>query len=451
MRINTNTQSLNAQSNLQKSQKSLGSAIERLASGLRINRAADDAAGLGISNRMDSRLRGKDQARRNAEDAKSMLATVDSAIEEIISNVQRIRELGVQKVSDTFSAADKVSIQKEIDQLLAENDRISGSLQFNGQPAGLENTLSFQIGSEAAEAITFDFQSLTRFNIGMSKNEMRDLSAPVDEIFIDHRGTKAPNTYYPITNESLTVEFYSVPGDESSLSLQLNGIEEVAAHFGVSVDDVQFLRRVHSSNNQYIIAIGDNYYYKRLNDVGPGTSSVSPEGNFQTTLRFGLANFYITDPNTGARTYLGDLNTPMSSGMMNANANGQAVRHVEYQGKFYTYSIGGNDTSSPAYELLPSREIQMMPHDYIGKSDAALQYLGDYRAKLGAMMNRLDSVTNGLNSDYIALTAARSRIQDADYALEVSNMTRGQILQQAGQAVLAQANQLTQSVLTLLK
>lgn len=447
MHIRTNSASLATQTSLSKSQSALGKSIERLSSGLRINQAADDAAGQAIANRMDSRLRGDRQALRNAADAQSMLMTVDSTIEEITNAVHRVRELAVQKANGTNSLEDQNSIQQEIDEMLAEIDRMSGSLNFNGMRVGVKNSFSFQIGSEVGDTLEFDLQGISRYDIGLSKNFMTGLRGPMEAVEVDGNNTVAPNSSFPIVNESLTIEFYD---STNTITRRISGIDAIAEYYGLSPEAIRFYQRPGSGNNQYIIAIGDNYYYRSMNSVG-GSGSVTPEGNYKTTLQFGRANFYVTDPDTGTRTYLGDLGTPQTSGLMMANLNGAPTRVVEYQGKYYTYSLGGNDTSSPPYEILASREVQVILPNYIDQSDAALDYLGNYRAKLGATMNRLDSIMNGLSSDTTALAAARSRIEDADYALEVSNMTRAQILQQAGQAVLAQANQIPQGVLSLIK
>lgn len=265
--INTNSLSLVAQNNLNKSQKSLGTAIERLSSGLRINSAKDDAAGQAISNRFSASINGLSQASRNANDGISIAQTTEGALNEVNDNLQNIRRLTVQAQNGTNSESDKASIQAEIDQRLAEIDRISAQTEFNGvNVLSTDTSLTIQVGANDGETIAINLKQMDSTTLGMD---------------------------------------------------------------GFTVD--------------------------------------------------GSA----TDP--------------------------------------------------------------------LKAIDAALAQVDGLRSDLGAVQNRFDSVINNLNSTVNNLTASQSRILDADYATEVSNMGRAQILQQAGTSVLAQANQVPQNVLSLLR
>ncbi|MFT0546678.1 flagellin [Allopusillimonas ginsengisoli] len=269
--INTNSLSLIAQGNLAKSQSSLGSAIERLSSGLRINSAKDDAAGQAVANRMTAQIRGMTQASRNANDGISLAQTAEGNLNEINSNLQRIRELATQAASGTNNADDRASIQVEIDQRVAEIARIADGASFNNQALFGGAAVTIQVGANAT------------------------------------------------ANDTI----------------------EIGANALVAAADLT-----------------------------AGTFSVADEAAATATIT--------------------------------------AV-------------------------------------------DTQLKVVDDARSNLGAVQNRLSSAVTNLNNTITNLSAARSRIEDADYAVEVSNMTRAQILQQAGTAVLAQANQVPQTVLSLLR
>ena len=281
--INTNTMSLVTRNNLNKSQGVLGTAIERLSSGLRINTAKDDAAGQAIANRFSSQIRGLTQASRNANDGISIAQTAEGALSEMNTNVQRIRELTVQALNDTNSGSDRASIQAEIKERIEEIDRISKQTDFNGTKV--------------------------------------------------LRGTAAPDDLVASGVAKLRIQVGA--NDNESITIEINAIDSTT--------------------------LG-------INDV--------------------------------------DVAKPHAS-----------------------------DISATALHTID---------DALGMIDTA-------RGKLGALQNRFESTVNNLNNTSNNLSAARSRIEDADYAEEVSNMTRGQILQQAGTSVLAQANQVPQSVLSLLQ
>ncbi|MBL5922321.1 flagellin N-terminal helical domain-containing protein [Lelliottia amnigena] len=275
--INTNLLSLTTQNNLNKSQSSLGTAIERLSSGLRINSSKDDAAGQAIANRMNSQIKGMTQAARNANDGISLVQTAEGNLNEINSNLQRIRELSVQAANDTNGSTDLDSINTEITQRLSEIDRIAGGANFNGKNllnGAVSTALSIQVGA------------------GVSSNDT------------------------------------------------------------ISIDSTALIN--------------------------------ATSGTLSSTLSTKIAD----------------------------NSTAQAV-------------ISAADEA-------------------IGKIDSA-------RSNMGAIQNRFESTINNLNNSITNLSAAQSRIQDADYATEVSNMSRAQILQQAGTSVLSQANQVPQAMLSLLR
>ncbi|MDR6298159.1 MULTISPECIES: flagellin N-terminal helical domain-containing protein [Pantoea] len=312
--INTNTLSLVTQNNLTKSQSSLGTAIERLSSGLRINSAKDDAAGQAIANRFTSNINGLNVAARNANDGISLAQTAEGALSEINNNLQRVRDLTVQAQNSSNSASDIDSIQSEVNQRMAEIDRVTKQTDFNGikvlnTGATTNTSYSFQVGSKDAEQISI--------SIGASKGW---------------------DLYQANTTANAS-----------------NGGTYTAA---ATLKD---------------------------NTGTAGNRKVDANG-------FDVLTATVKDATTGAVTD-GALTT----------------------------------------------------------IDTAIKAVDNQRSLLGASQNRFESTITNLNNTVNNLSAARSRIQDSDYATEVSNMSRAQILQQAGSSVLAQANQVPQTMLSLLR
>lgn len=360
--INTNILSLTTQNNLNRSQGVLGSAIERLSSGSRINSAKDDAAGQAIANRFTSNVKGLTQAARNANDGISIAQTTEGALNEINDNLQRIRELTVQAKNGTNSNSDLTSIQNEVTERLAEIDRISEQTQFNGVNvlSGEKTEMSIQVGTNDKEVIKFNLDKVDTTELGVASDKLFDVKA----------AGKA-------TAKGATIDAATANGAIAGATGFGSGITAISKYQedGVDVTD------------KFVVTKDD------------GTEVVA-------SLKVG----------TG-----GDVD--------------KAVIDVE-DGEFkVTDGKAGLDVKDDALAVL----------------DNAINKVDESRSKLGAIQNRFQSTINNLNNSVNNLSAARSRIEDADFATEVSNMSRGQILQQAGTAVLAQANQVPQGVLSLLR
>ncbi|MES1928611.1 flagellin domain-containing protein [Salinisphaera dokdonensis CL-ES53] len=345
--INTNTLSLTAQSNLNASQKSLNSAIERLSSGSKINSAKDDAAGQAISNRMTSQINGLKQASSNANDGISLAQTTEGALNQVNDNLQRVRELTVQAANGTNSQSDLESIQNEIDQRLGEIDRISEQTAFNGTNVldGSKTAIDIQVGSKDGETIT----------INLAKMDAESLN--LDSFNVDgYAGTPAT-----VTTDS--------DGDTlTATPTAADGSTDVSG---------------------YSLYQDDN-------------------GN------------YMASSDTGA-TFV-------------------KVSDVEID----------EDADTVSFTVDQDAAVEAQSSDPLAALDSALKQVDDLRSDLGAVQNRMDSAINNIDTTQINISSARSRIVDADYATEVSNMSKAQILQQAGTSVLAQANQTSQGVLSLL-
>ncbi len=367
--INTNITSMIGQSNLSKSQNALQTSMERLSSGLRINSAKDDAAGQAIANRMTAQITGLAQAQRNANDGISLAQTAEGALGQINDNVQRIRELTVQAQNGTNSVADKQSIQDEINERLAEINRISDETAFNGVRVLAENdTLNIQVGANDGEVIGVELQQINAQALGLDTFNVQTLVSEGDltaATLEDGQGTPATVAHADIT--------FTRGGEEVTVA---------AADF--TVDD---------DGNHYVKI--DNEFYAASVSITDGDSTATP------------AVVPTADVTIGAK-------------VDNIIVGGAAGESIEA-------------TASPLATL-----------------DEALSQIDGLRSSLGAVQNRFEDAITNLNTNETNLSAARSRIEDADYAVEVANMTRAQILQQAGTSVLAQANQIPQNVLSLL-
>ena len=380
--INTNVISLNAQRNLNSSQSSLATAMQRLSSGLRINSAKDDAAGLAISERMTSQINGLDQAGRNANDGISLAQTAEGALGSIGDNLQRIRELAVQSANATNSSTDRAAIQTEVGQLMSEIDRVANQTSFNGVKLvdGSFSSAVFQVGANAGETITVG--SITDANVA------------------------ALGSVTAATGQSSAVTGITSLGAVGAGKLVINGVD-VGASIGAAGSSQQ---RV----SQVVDAINNN-----AQTTGVNAAFDSSTGHIVLTSG---ANIAVTGTDDGTAT---GFNVSASDGSATATT---------------TTGLTSLDVSSFAGASLAIQQV-----------DSALQQVNSARASLGAVQNRFSSVVSNLSATSENLSASRSRIRDADFASETAEMTRTQILQQAGTAMLAQANQVPQSVLSLLK
>jgi flagellin len=366
--INTNSLSLLTQNNLNKSQSSLNTAIQRLSSGLRINSAKDDAAGQAIANRFTANIKGLAQAQRNANDGISLAQTTEGALTEVNTNLQRIRELAVQSANGSNSAADKDSIQAEISQRLAEIDRTSAQTDFNGVKVLASNqSLNIQVGANDGETISIALQKMDSAALGLSSFNVSGVGGALSSLT---GSTGGVTTTTELTAASITTV-------EGTLGQ------------GITVHGVGTANATTGAYGDYVIRTEDGKQYQGA--VNAATGAVT-----------------MVDATVTAATI----------------AAGTALQ----------YTPTGAATASPLAAI-----------------DAALKQVDTLRGSLGAVQNRFDSVISNLGTTVTNLSSSRSRIEDADYATEVSNMTRANILQQAGTSVLAQANQTTQGVLSLLR
>lgn len=479
MFINTNMLSLNAQRNLNTSQTALSTALERLSSGLRINSAKDDAAGMSIAARMTSQITGMDQGARNANDAVSLTQTAEGALNNVANNLQRMRELAVQAANATNSSSDRTALQNEFAQLSAENDRVATTTKFNGVAVidGSFKNQNFQVGANAGDTITID-------SIG---------NAQSSSIGQTYAVTAGANTTGAIVAGDLTINgttiqasiATSVPGQSadsafaiaaainaSSVSgvtasakaatvtggaaptanttmaageLSINGISVGAVAGGgtAAIQGSNVAAAINLISNQSgVVATADATTGVLTLTAADGRDIVlagtaTPANNLTST---GLT--------TGGAATTGTvvLNTGSSSApvLIGGTSAATALKAGFTTGSLATAiatkSVSTLDISSAAGAVTAMQSL-----------DAALASVNASKSSLGAYQNRFTSAITNIQNASQNLTEARSRIQDTDFAAETANLTRGQILQQAGTAMLAQANQLPNGVMALLR
>ncbi|WP_369115640.1 FliC/FljB family flagellin [Edwardsiella tarda] len=422
--INTNSLSLMAQNNLNKSQSALGTAIERLSSGLRINSAKDDAAGQAISNRFTANINGLTQASRNANDGISLAQTTEGALNEVNDNLQNIRRLAVQAQNGSNSSSDLQSIQDEITQRLSEIDRISQQTDFNGvKVLSKDQKLTIQVGANDGETIDIDLKNINADSLNLKNFNVADKTNQVGGLS---------------DSFSSEITLASVEADSAATKKTSAG--------AVSYTDT-------SGNTQYAVKVTtagkDNFYKATLSadgklnwksdDVGADVTSAVNASGTPTALTPATSKVTYQTSGTNVTTAGDKLHTF-------TDAAGKASYILQSSdGKYYNAKL---DTTTGKVSRDAENTDAYAP---LAALDSALSQVDKLRSGLGAVQNRFDSVINNLNSTVNNLSASRSRIQDADYATEVSNMSRAQILQQAGTSVLAQANQSTQNVLSLLR
>ncbi|WP_410752625.1 FliC/FljB family flagellin [Citrobacter youngae] len=490
--INTNSLSLLTQNNLNKSQSSLSSAIERLSSGLRINSAKDDAAGQAIANRFTSNIKGLTQASRNANDGISIAQTTEGSLSEINNNLQRVRELAVQSSTGTNSQSDLDSIQAEITQRLNEIDRVSGQTQFNGvKVLAKDNTLTIQVGANDGETIDINLKEINSKTLGLDSLSVQDsykttatvvgagtykdgvtITAPTQgEIDAAVGGTagegkatvefKDGQHYVNITDSTSTD-----PGKGNGMYKATIDPDTGAVVIGAKDTTITKAETKTVTKNQVVDTPVTTDAAKALVDAGvtgaTDTNTTLVKMSFEDkngkVIDGGYAlkvddKYYAADYKDGKITaktvaYTDDKGVSKEAAVQFGGVNGK-TEIATVGGKQYLASSvkDHNFKSGTALNEVATTKTESP----LAKIDAALAKVADLRSDLGAVQNRFNSTITNLGNTVNNLSEARSRIEDADYATEVSNMSRANILQQAGTSVLAQANQTTQNVLSLLR
>ncbi len=495
--INTNIASLNSQRNLTASQGSLSTSLQRLSSGLRINSAKDDAAGLAISDRMSSQIRGMTQATRNANDGVSLSQTAEGALSSSGDILQRIRELAVQSSNATNSASDRQALQTEVGQLSQELNRIAQTTTFNGQALldGTMGTATFQVGADANQVITATGANFLTNTYGNNRVENDAVAvaaaSPIADSTITINGSRGSAT---IDTKAAVAGPPAVAGDTAkSIAASVN---KQTANTGVTATartDVN----VNLAAESYTFTLqGDNVgsavtvsfsvtgsagsaadYASAINSINAQTAKTGVTAQYdeengglklshatgadiQLTNTVGAANntkFDVANYNApGAAAALGNVFSNANNGTV-ATATGRVT--YDSESSFSVEDAGsGLATGAAATGVSQLKSVSTLDVTTfdgaqlaIKIADAALATVNNQRAAFGALQSRFSSTISNLSATTENLSASRSRIVDTDFAAETASLTRSQILQQAGTAMLAQANSLPNGVLSLLR
>ena len=487
--INTNIASLNAQRNLNESQNSLQTSLQRLSSGLRINSARDDAAGLAISQRFEAQTRGLNQASRNANDGISIAQVAEGALDETGNNLQRIRELAIQAANGSNGTSERDSIQAEVSQLISEIDRIATTTRFGSRLLldGTFGSTSFQVGAQANETIsvtvgdaraaTLGSNSLTADGTvtgGAVLGANNAVTGVSDIVLTTQTGSVTGVTYganagadgiatalnnaasnigitatasnsaklgglgtFAAGTFSFTINGSSISAnltDENDLSAFVTAINGTSAASGVTA------RFEGSARNEVLLETNDgrNITIAGFAGTGTGAQTVSLTG------QDGVTAVTLTEGGGDGGVATGTVEINSNAGAFTLNsataANAEVFTNQNNNSGFnavQSIDVSGSDATGA--------------QSAIAVVDAALDSIASQRADLGAIQNRLQSTVANLANISENVSAAQSRIQDADFATETANLTRNQILQQAGISVLSQANSLPQQVLSLLQ
>mgnify|MGYP000305088221 CR=1 FL=1 len=481
--INSNVASLTAQRNLNTSQNSLNTSLQRLSSGLRINSAKDDAAGLAISERFTSQIRGLNQAQRNANDGISLAQTAEGDLSAITNNLQRIRELSVQSANATNSASDRAALQAEVSQLTEEINRVAEQSAFNGVNLldGSFTSQAFQVGANSGQTISLSSIVDGRTSQLGSHSLLADgtltgnviaaadlsagntVTAETDLTITTDAGTSSPIAYADEASatdiaaaintaasglgvtataaNSTTISNLETAGD---LTFTLNGSAITA-----TVADINDLTAVVNAINGVATATGVVATFTDSSNKDEITLTTTDGRNIDlqdytssagATEEIDVGNQTLTEGGSIDAISIGTVTLSSSKGAIaTAGASAEIFAGAGVNNSAFT-SVAGLDVSTAANASAALTTI-----------DAALTQINSGRADLGAIQNRFESVVSSIQATSENLSASRSRIRDADFAEETAALTRSQILQQAGVSILSQANSLPQNVLALLQ
>lgn len=486
MRINQNVAALNAWRNLSATDGSMGKSLERLSSGMRINKAADDAAGLAISEKMRGQVRGLNQAVRNSQDAISLIQTAEGALSETHAILQRMRELAVQAASDTSTKDDRLKIQTEVDELAKEVTRISNTSEFNTKNllAGGFANQTFQIGANQDQSVKLTVGAMDAYSLGLTSDittlagfaaGTSGISSVVDassglvvgtgyEVDVTKTiattsavseitkvGTAAVPTaggaYTGATDKAFRVEVTAGGGAGAVTQVKYStdgGATYTTAAVAANVLTLEGVTLTFAATNH---AVGDTYSYSVTAEYAtlqlqePGNINIGSAAkvyNNQSAVTVGdsatdrtaTANFTFASLAAGTATFNIVAGTASSAAVIGANG-----------------TVSTNAVAARGISVATQGAANLA----ISSVQQAMETVSSERSKLGALQNRLEHTISNLSVAAENLTGAESRIRDVDMASEMAKFTRAQILLQAGTAMMAQANQKPQAVLQLLR
>lgn len=395
--INTNIPSLNAQRNLNASQSTLSTALQRLSSGLRINSAKDDAAGLSISERMNAQIKGMTVATQNANDGISLSQTAEGALQTIGDNLQRIRQLSVQSSNATNSDTDRASLQAEVTQLTDEINRVANQTTFNGTKLldGSFTSQLFQVGADAGQTI--------------GVNKIVDANSDkLGSVQFAGTATLTGTAGSDVATADTTITGYTIAVTKGTTTTTYT-LDDFTVKTGESISQ--------ATANAINARMDETGIYADITTAADDTAATPVAGVITLSSVKAGQTFAVTS---------GDATTTAAAGTSGTLGTAVTIKDID---------ISDFVGSQQALEIV----------------DKALTDVNAARADLGAIQNRFTSTISNLSTSSENISAAKGRITDADFAVETANLTKAQILQQAGTAMLAQANTLPQNVLSLLK
>jgi flagellin len=496
--INTNVASLNAQRSLMGSQSNLQTSLQRLSSGLRINSAKDDAAGLAIASRMSAQISGINQAVRNANDAISLSQTAEGALSKSSDVLTRIRDLSVQSANDTNSGSDRVALQQEVSQLQQELNRIANETQFNGKNLldGSFSAQQFQVGANANQTIAIGMSSAKSADMGNQSvtsggtagdavaaatpaavgGVLTNVTSTVAASTLTIQGLKtstvntqvgdsagdiasavnrasADTGVTAVATTSATMNITTGGTVPATFTFDLSGINAkgtASAHVSANISNASDLSGLADAINQKSGQTGITAI------ANAGKISLKSEGGDDIQIE----NFTSSVPAT-TMDFLGDGASSTAAVLTSGGSNATRVAGKVAFNSSQSFSVTDNGANlmtaaavnGSTLSSVGSIDItsQSGANNAITVVDSALDFVNGLRAKLGSVQNRVEATISNLSTTSENLSAARSRIQDADFAAETASLTRSQVLQQAGMAMLAQANAQPNQVLTLLR
>jgi len=499
MVINTNTAAMVAQAAQAKTNKAMDTAMERLSTGQRINSASDDAAGLSISTRLEANIRGLNMAMKNAADGQSLIDTAEGAMNEQANILQRMRELAVQASNDTNSAVDRLSLQDEMAQLRTELDRIASTTTWAGDKLLDGNFLSknFQIGAMASENVTVSIGATSSSSLGVHRIDGTATAMAVTDSASDKTVTdfdvlgkdgaaeaavsagadakavaaaiNADSSSTGVTATAVTkarISLDAVPtstvtlninggGTKTSISVSLvtnSDLTNLKDAINAVAGTTQVTANFDGTDKSKLIlteADGDDILLENFSDTGTATNLSVEAGNYDGT------SWATAVDAISAATGANDI---VVNGVVRMESSQAFTVSDEESGATNTTAATGyfgntNDSASSSLSATSSISVGTLAgaQSAISVLDGAIARVNEIRSDLGSISNRLDHTISNISNIVVNTEASRSRIGDADFAAETSNLTKAQILSQAATAMLAQANASKQSVLSLLQ
>ncbi|WP_130619382.1 flagellin [Dyella amyloliquefaciens] len=492
--INTNVSSLNAQNNLTKSQSALAQATQRLSSGLKINSAADNAAGFAISQRYTTQIGGLNQASANASDAINLAQTAGSALDQVTANLQAVRDLAVQSANGTYTDADRSSIDQEVQQRLAEITRIANQTTFNGSNVldGSMQTKSFQIGANVGQTISVNLGTSVKSSAmgQIATSSTGDISALFGSHTTTTGGTTTAGT---ATSNGVAAAFASgsvtlgagdlkigstdLQGTYATTSDLADAINTAAGATVATVNGTSGELDLSNASGTAITFSGNDASSYGLSTV-PAAATTGGTSTTTTGLTLAAGDLNIDGKDiTGTFATVQDLSdainatgiTGVSSAVSGdgkslnlysssdltiygaaANSASTATNALKFTGAAATSAAATAITTSGSLQGADVKTVDDA-NSLVSRVDVALKTVSDFAAQLGAVQNRFQSTISTVAAQTTNLQASQSTIQDADFASETAALSKAQVLQQAGISVLAQANSNPQQVLKLLQ